>query len=136
MRVAVAINPSATSPADTDPRNIVARPVDSAIVEGSGKVHTQFLIGDRADELHAAIAPFFVGESGAPRFVDDGRFPWNPDRRSTLAEVRQIGDVVLPRYALSSRLQDAGRPERRAAHRAGARHDVAVRRSDVVRIVQ
>src|SRR5215469_5533133 len=32
IRVAAAINPSATSPADTEPRNIVARPVDSAIV--------------------------------------------------------------------------------------------------------
>src|SRR5215471_3309322 len=32
MRVAAAINPSATSPADTEPRNIVALPVDSAIV--------------------------------------------------------------------------------------------------------
>src|SRR6516165_10160969 len=32
MRLAVAISPSATSPADTEPRNIVARPVDSAIV--------------------------------------------------------------------------------------------------------
>ena len=32
MWVAVAISPSATSPADTEPRNIVARPVDSAIV--------------------------------------------------------------------------------------------------------
>src|SRR5215469_4925745 len=32
MWVAAAISPSATSPADTEPRNIVARPVDSAIV--------------------------------------------------------------------------------------------------------
>src|SRR5215475_1636863 len=32
MRVAVAISPRAMSPADTEPRNIVARPVDSAIV--------------------------------------------------------------------------------------------------------
>ena len=32
-------------------------------------------------------------------------FPWNPRRRATLAEVRQIGDVVLLRYALSSRFQ-------------------------------
>src|SRR6516165_10878202 len=31
MRVAVAISPSATRPADTEPRNIVARPADSAI---------------------------------------------------------------------------------------------------------
>jgi 5-amino-6-(5-phosphoribosylamino)uracil reductase len=35
--------------------------------------------------------------------VDDGAFPWNPQRRAPLAEVRQIGDVVLLRYALSPR---------------------------------
>jgi 5-amino-6-(5-phosphoribosylamino)uracil reductase len=51
------------------------------------------------------VAPFFVGDSRAPRFVRDGRFPWNPGRRATLAEVRQIGDVVLLRYALSPRFQ-------------------------------
>jgi riboflavin biosynthesis pyrimidine reductase len=71
------------------------------MVEGAGMVHTQFLTGDLADELHFVIAPF-IGESRAPRFVGDGRFPWNPDRRSTLAEVRQIGDVALLLYALSS----------------------------------
>jgi 5-amino-6-(5-phosphoribosylamino)uracil reductase len=37
--------------------------------------------------------------------VSDGRFPWNPGRRATLAGVRQIGDVVLLRYALSPRFQ-------------------------------
>ena len=35
----------------------------------------------------------------------DGRFPWNPDRRATLAEVRRIDDVVLLRYALSTRFR-------------------------------
>ena len=30
-------------------------------------------------------------------------FPWGPKNRATLAEVRQIGDVVLLRYALSDR---------------------------------
>jgi len=38
--------------------------------------------------------------------VRDGRFPWNSARRAKLAEVRQIGDVVLLRYALSPRFQD------------------------------
>ena len=66
-------------------------------------MHTQFLTADLADELHLVVAPFFVGDSRARRFVGDGRFPWNPDRRATLAEVRQIGDVVLLRYALSAR---------------------------------
>ena len=45
-----------------------------------------------------------VGDSQARRFVSDGRFPWHPQRRATLAEVRQIGDVVLLRYALSPRV--------------------------------
>jgi 5-amino-6-(5-phosphoribosylamino)uracil reductase len=32
-------------------------------------------------------------------------FPWSSGRRATLAEVRQIGDVVMLRYALSARFQ-------------------------------
>jgi 5-amino-6-(5-phosphoribosylamino)uracil reductase len=79
------------------------RGVQRLMVEGGGKVHTQFLTDNLADELQLVVAPFFVGDSRAPRFVSDGRFPWNPDRRARLAEVRQIGDVVLLRYALSSR---------------------------------
>jgi 5-amino-6-(5-phosphoribosylamino)uracil reductase len=79
------------------------RGVGRLLVEGGGKVHTQFLTDNLADELQLVVAPFFVGDSNAPRFVRDGRFPWNPDRRATLAEVRQIGDVVLLRYALSPR---------------------------------
>jgi 5-amino-6-(5-phosphoribosylamino)uracil reductase len=79
------------------------RGVGRLMVEGGGTVHTQFLTDNLADELQLVVAPFFVGDSRAPRFVRDGRFPWNPDRRATLAEVRQIGDVVLLRYALSAR---------------------------------
>jgi 5-amino-6-(5-phosphoribosylamino)uracil reductase len=79
------------------------RGVCRLMVEGGGTIHTQFLTACLVDELHLVVAPFFVGDSRAPRFVGDGRFPWNPDRRATLAEVRQIGDVVLLRYALSSR---------------------------------
>ncbi|HEY2044590.1 MAG TPA: dihydrofolate reductase family protein [Jatrophihabitans sp.] len=83
--------------------DLYGRGVQRMIVEGGGTVHTQFLTADLADELHLVIAPFFVGDSRARRFVSDGRFPWNPSRRATLAEVRQIDDVVLLRYALSPR---------------------------------
>jgi 5-amino-6-(5-phosphoribosylamino)uracil reductase len=83
-----------------------SRGVERLMVEGGGKVHTQFLSGNLVDELQLVVAPFFVGDSRATRFVSDGRFPWNPGRRATLADVRQIGDVVLLRYALSSRFQD------------------------------
>jgi 5-amino-6-(5-phosphoribosylamino)uracil reductase len=82
-----------------------ARGVQRLMVEGGGKVHTQFLTDNLADELQLVVAPFFVGDSRAPRFVRDGRFPWNRDRRAELAEVRQIGDVVLLRYALSPRFR-------------------------------
>ena len=86
--------------------DLADRGVERLMVEGGGTVHTQFLTGNLVDELQLVVAPFFVGDSRAPRFVRDGRFPWNPDRRATLSEVRQIGDVVLLRYALSSRFQD------------------------------
>jgi len=79
------------------------RGVRRLMVEGGGQVHTQFLTADLADELHLVVAPFFVGNPRARRFVGDGAFPWNPGHRAHLAETRQIGDVVLLRYALSSR---------------------------------
>lgn len=79
------------------------RGVRRLMVEGGGLVHTQFLTDGIADELHLVVAPFFVGTSRAHRFVGDGAFPWNPGHRARLAETRQIGDVVLLRYALSSR---------------------------------
>jgi 5-amino-6-(5-phosphoribosylamino)uracil reductase len=82
-----------------------ARGVRRLMVEGGGTVLTQMLTDDLADELQLVVAPFFVGDSGARRFVGDGRFPWNPDRRARLAEVRQLGDVVLLRYALSDRFR-------------------------------
>ena len=70
---------------------------------GGREFLTQFLTAGLADELHLVVAPFFVGDSRAQRFVGDGSFPWNPDRRAALADVHQIGDVVLLRYALSDR---------------------------------
>jgi 5-amino-6-(5-phosphoribosylamino)uracil reductase len=81
------------------------RGIRRLMVEGGGTVHTQFLMEDLADELHLVVAPLFVGDSRARRFVDDGCFPWHPERRGVLAEARQIGDVVLLRYALSDRFR-------------------------------
>ena len=86
--------------------DLADRGVQRLMVEGGGVVHTQFLSADLVDELHLVVAPFFIGDSSAPRFVTDGRFPWNAGRRATLAEVRQIGDVVLLRYALSPRFRE------------------------------
>ena len=86
--------------------DLAARGVGRLLVEGGGTVHTQFLTEDLVDELQLVVAPVFVGDSEAPRFVRDGAFPWNPSRRAALVDVRKLGDVVLLRYALSSRFQD------------------------------
>src|SRR5262249_397571 len=85
--------------------NLGTRGVHRLLVEGGGRVHTQFLTENLADELQLVVAPVFVGDSRAPRFVGDGRFPWNPGRRATLVDVQQIGDVVMLRYALSPRFE-------------------------------
>ena len=69
-----------------------ARGVDRLMVEGGGIVHTQFLTADLADELHLVVAPFFIGNSQARRFVNDGHFPFHANRRAPLAQVRQIDD--------------------------------------------
>ncbi|WP_420120193.1 RibD family protein [Nakamurella sp.] len=84
-------------------RDLYGRGIRRLMVEGGGTVHTQFLTGDLADELTLAVAPFFVGDHRARRFVDDGRFPFHPERRARLVQVRQLGDVVVVRYALSAR---------------------------------
>jgi riboflavin-specific deaminase-like protein len=87
--------------------DLAGRGVDRLMVEGGGSVHAQFLTAGLADELHLVVAPFFVGDPRAPRFVRDGPFPWHPGRRARVLEARQIGDVVLVRYALSERCPDA-----------------------------
>jgi 5-amino-6-(5-phosphoribosylamino)uracil reductase len=87
--------------------DLAGRGVERLMVEGGAMVHTQFLTEDIVDELQLTVAPVFVGDSEAPRFVRDGIFPWNPARRAELVEVHKLGDVVLLRYALSSRFGDA-----------------------------
>lgn len=74
------------------------RSIRRLMVEGGGEIHTQFLTAGLADEIHLAIAPFFVGEAAAPRFVNPSTFPNGPAKPMTLAEVRAVGDVALLRY--------------------------------------
>jgi 5-amino-6-(5-phosphoribosylamino)uracil reductase len=79
------------------------RGVGRLMVEGGGRVLSQVLAADLADELQLVVAPVFVGDRGAPRFVEPGAYPFSAPRRARLAEVRQVGDAALLRYALSDR---------------------------------
>jgi 5-amino-6-(5-phosphoribosylamino)uracil reductase len=74
------------------------RGIERLMVEGGSAIHTQFLAAELADEIHLAVAPLFVGQPGAPRFVGPGRFPNDLHHRMTLADVHMVGDVALLRY--------------------------------------
>lgn len=82
------------------------RGVRRLLVEGGGRVLTQFLTAGLADELQLAVAAFFVGDSRAPRFVGDGDFPWTCGRRARLVAACPVGEVVLLRYALGDRYDE------------------------------
>ena len=88
--------------------DLAARGVERLLVEGGGSVLTQFLTDGLADELQLAVAPVFVGDSRAPRFVEDGRFPWTGARRARLTGTGTVGDVAVLTYALSDRFSSTG----------------------------
>jgi len=83
--------------------DLSARGVRRLMVEGGGTLHHQFLTEGIADELQLVVAPFFVGDSRARRWTDDGVYRWCASRRAQLLETRTLDDVVLLRYALSAR---------------------------------
>ena len=58
------------------------RGVRRLMVEGGRRVLTQLLAGGLADELQLVVAPVFVGDARAPRFVDDGPFPCTAPNRA------------------------------------------------------
>jgi riboflavin-specific deaminase-like protein len=83
--------------------DLAYRGIRRLMVEGGGSVHTRFLTEGLVDELHLAVAPFFVGDPSAPRFVHPGVFPQSPDRPMRLVETTRIGDVALLRYTIGTR---------------------------------
>jgi len=93
--------------------DLAARGVCRLLVEGGGRTHTQFLVAALADELRLSVGPFFIGDSTAPRFVEDGRFPWDQAHRARLAGVTTAGDMAVLSYALSDRYDRPGRHDRR-----------------------
>lgn len=71
------------------------------MIEGGRDVHTMFLTAGVGDRLRLAIAPFFVGDTDAPRFVDQGTFPWNKDNRMSPESIEILGDTVVICYKLT-----------------------------------
>ncbi|OLT27405.1 deaminase [Nocardiopsis sp. CNR-923] len=112
-RARLAARPTAEPPAEVvdagDPptveailADLAARGVRRLLVEGGGHIHTLFLASGLVDELRLAVAPFFVGEADAPRFVLPAAFPHGPASPMRLVESRAIGDVAVLRYRLGA----------------------------------
>lgn len=68
------------------------------LVEGGTKVLTMFFEQDVVDELRLAVAPFFVGECSAPKFVNQARFPADKLHRMELCSVEKLGDMAVMHY--------------------------------------
>ncbi|MFL6129034.1 MAG: RibD family protein [Mycobacteriales bacterium] len=93
--------------------DLAGRGVRRLLVEGGGAVLSGFLCAGLADELQLAVAPLFVGDPRAPRFLGPARPAGAAGaagaagpatgERARLVEVRPVGDVALLRYALSDR---------------------------------
>jgi 5-amino-6-(5-phosphoribosylamino)uracil reductase len=80
--------------------DLARRGVRRVLVEGGAVVLTGFLVGAHANELQVVVAPFFVGDPQAPRFVGAGRFPFGLGQPLRLAATRRMGDLMLLRYLL------------------------------------
>ena len=83
-------------------RDLAGRGVRRLMVEGGTEVHTHFLAQGLADELQLVVAPFFVGDARAPRFVAAASFPHGPTNPMALVETRRLGHVILLRYLMNA----------------------------------
>lgn len=77
---------------------LAQRGVGVLMVEGGGRVLSMFLREGCVDRMRIAVAPLFVGDARAPRFVTDGKFPWNNDNRLVPASVELLGDTTVTWY--------------------------------------
>ncbi|MFD0691698.1 RibD family protein [Actinomadura fibrosa] len=78
--------------------DLAARGVRRLMVEGGGGIHTLFLTSGVVDELQLVVAPFFIGDPSAPRFVGPGVFPQSPEHPMRLEELTRIGNLALMRF--------------------------------------
>ena len=77
------------------------RGIQTLMVEGGTTVSGWFLRENRVHRLRLAVAPFFVGQHEAPRWVGPGRFPFDLNRRMKLQKLEALGDVSVLHYELN-----------------------------------
>jgi len=82
--------------------DLASRGIRRLLAEGGTSIHTQLIAQGLADELQLVVAPLFVGDAAAPRFVGAAHFPFGRDNRMKLTGVEQVGDVALLRFDLQT----------------------------------
>jgi riboflavin-specific deaminase-like protein len=87
--------------------DLAERAAARVLVEGGSVLLRDVLAHSLADELHLAVAPFFVGEATAPPFARPGPYPADHEHPMTLAGVRRLGGVVALHYLLGPGGTDA-----------------------------
>nr|WP_218081332.1 dihydrofolate reductase family protein [Anthocerotibacter panamensis] len=81
--------------------DLAAQGVQRLLIEGGSTIATLFLGAGLVDELQVSVAPFFVGEAAAPRFVKPHAFLHHKHQPMVLDKVEQLGNVALLTYRLS-----------------------------------
>ena len=84
-------------------RDLAASPhaIQRLMVEGGGNMIRLFLTEQCADELHIAIAPFFVSQTQAPRCFPLGTYLQTAQNPMTLQSIHQLGDMAILVYHLN-----------------------------------
>jgi 5-amino-6-(5-phosphoribosylamino)uracil reductase len=82
--------------------DLASRGIRRLLAEGGTSIHTQLIAQGLADELQLVVAPLFVGDAAAPRFVGAAHFPFGRDNPMKLTGVEQVGDVALLRFDLQA----------------------------------
>lgn len=80
---------------------LAVRGVRRLLVEGGGTVLTQFLSAGAFDVLLLSVAPFFVGDPLAPRWVHPATVPFDAAAPLRLHDVGRWGGTVVIEYRAS-----------------------------------
>lgn len=76
------------------------RGISRLLIEGGGAINSMFLREGLVDAMRIAIAPFFVGESTAPRLIMPTKLPQDKNNRMKLERTEILGDMTILHYRL------------------------------------
>jgi 5-amino-6-(5-phosphoribosylamino)uracil reductase len=79
--------------------------IHKLFIEGGTSVLTAFISSGIFHRLRVAIAPFFVGDDAAPRFVGNAKFVHGKHNRLRLVRCRGLGDMTVIDFENEPRLQ-------------------------------